>query len=148
MNWGGPVYGRYSIQCKCFIFLLFAYMRQCTMRQCTVCSFFTASWFSCAVKLYIRGIFSLCVYVQILTFNINIYAFSRHFYPKRLTIAFRLYIFINTCVSWESNPQPFAQLTQCSTTEPHSVPHRNTGTQEHTGTLCGSVYTNMCLLKY
>ncbi len=49
---------------------------------------------------------------------IYIYAFSRRFYPKRLTIAFRLYIFISTCVPWESNPQPFAQLTQCSTTEP------------------------------
>lgn len=44
-----PVYDRYSFQCKCFIFLLFAYMRQCTMRQCTTCSFFTASWFSCTV---------------------------------------------------------------------------------------------------
>ncbi len=50
---------------------------------------------------------------------IYIYAFSRRFYPKRLTIAFRLYIFISTCVPWESNPQPFAQQTQCSTTEPH-----------------------------
>ncbi len=44
---------------------------------------------------------------------IYIYAFSR------LTIAFRLYIFISTCVPWESNPQPFTLLTQCSTTEPH-----------------------------
>ncbi len=49
---------------------------------------------------------------------IYIYAFSRRFYPKRLTIAFRLYIFISMCVPWESNPQPFALLTQCSTTEP------------------------------
>ncbi len=47
-----------------------------------------------------------------------IYAFSRRFYPKRLTIAFRLYIFISMCVPWESNPLPFALLTQCSTTEP------------------------------
>ncbi len=47
-----------------------------------------------------------------------IYAFSRRFYPKRLTIAFRLYICISTWVPWESNPQPFAQLAQCSTTEP------------------------------
>ncbi len=47
------------------------------------------------------------------------YAFSRRFYPKRLTIAFRLYIFISTCVPWESNPQPFVLLKQCSTTEPH-----------------------------
>ncbi len=50
---------------------------------------------------------------------IYIYAFSRRFYPKRLTIAFRLYIFISICVPWESNPQPFALLTQCSPTEPH-----------------------------
>ncbi len=26
--------------------------------------------------------------------------------------------FFNTCVHWELNPQPFALLTQCSTTEP------------------------------
>ncbi len=31
--------------------------------------------------------------------------------------------FVSICVPWESNPQPFALLTQCSTTEPH----RNTG---------------------
>ncbi len=49
----------------------------------------------------------------------EVVTFSRRFYPKRLTIAFRLYIFISMCVPWESNPQPFALLTQCSTTEPH-----------------------------
>ncbi len=27
--------------------------------------------------------------------------------------------FVSICVPWESNPQPFALLTQCSTTEPH-----------------------------
>ncbi len=47
------------------------------------------------------------------------FTFIRCFYPKRLSIAFRLYIFISMCVLWESNPQPFAQLTQCSTTESH-----------------------------
>ncbi len=26
--------------------------------------------------------------------------------------------FVSTCVPWELNPQPFARLTQCSTTEP------------------------------
>ncbi len=66
-----------------------------------------------AALLKIFGI-SYCFAVKI-----YIYAFSRRFYPKRLTIAFRLYIFISTCVPWESNPQPFAQQTQCSTTEPH-----------------------------
>ncbi len=29
------------------------------------------------------------------------------------------YTFSLVCVFWESNPQPFALLTQCSTTEPH-----------------------------
>ncbi len=28
------------------------------------------------------------------------------------------FFFISMCVPWESNPQPFALLTQCSTTEP------------------------------
>ncbi len=57
--------------------------------------------------------------VWIITFTFYIYAFSRRFYPKRLTITFRLYIFISKCVPWESNPQPFALLTQCSATKPH-----------------------------
>ncbi len=34
--------------------------------------------------------------------------------------AFRLYIFVSM---WELNPQPFALLTQCSTTEPQE--HNN-----------------------
>ncbi len=50
---------------------------------------------------------------------IYIYAFIRHFYPKRLTVLFRLYIFfISKCVPWELNPQHLVLLTQCSTTEP------------------------------
>ncbi len=42
--------------------------------------------------------------------------------------AFRLYsfFFISMCVPWELNPQPFALLTQCTTTEP----------QEHFVILC------------
>ncbi len=69
-------------------------------------------------------LYSMCIFFPLTRFccvqiYIYIYAFSRRFYPKRITIAFRLYIFISTCVPWESNPQPFAQLTQCSTTEPH-----------------------------
>ncbi len=37
------------------------------------------------------------------------------------------FFFISMCVPWESNPQPFALLTKCSTTEPqehYSVPVR------------------------
>ncbi len=29
-----------------------------------------------------------------------------------------IHFFVSTCVPWELNPQPFALLTQCSTTEP------------------------------
>ncbi len=70
------------------------------------------------VKLDIKWFIIIYCYQQCITFIIIIYAFSRRFYPKRLTIAFRLYISISKCVPWESNPQPFAQLMQCSTTEP------------------------------
>ncbi len=29
-----------------------------------------------------------------------------------------IHFFVNTCVPWEFNPQPFALLTRCSTAEP------------------------------
>ncbi len=45
-------------------------------------------------------------------------AFSRPFYPKRLTVHSDYTFFFNSCVPWKLNPQPFAPLTQCSTTEP------------------------------
>ncbi len=37
---------------------------------------------------------------------IYIYAFSRRFYPKRLTLhsSYSFYIFISSCFPWESNP--------------------------------------------
>ncbi len=46
------------------------------------------------------------------------FSFTRHFYPKRLTVHSGYTTFSSVCVSWEFNPQPFALLTQCSTTEP------------------------------
>ncbi len=46
---------------------------------------------------------------------------------KRLTVHSGYTCFITMCVPWESNPQPFALLTQCSTTEPQEpLSHRNT----------------------
>ncbi len=47
-----------------------------------------------------------------------IYAFSRRFYPKRLTVHSGYTFSVSLCVPWELNPQRFALLTQCSTTEP------------------------------
>ncbi len=43
---------------------------------------------------------------------IYIYAFSRRFYPKRLTIAFRLYISISTCVPWELTRQEMEDILE------------------------------------
>ncbi len=116
-------------------------LQLCTDRNCVLC-----------IIVYIvpfrgKGIYihiHMCVYVYVyIHTHIHIYThtyihtftFSRRFYPKRLTIAFRLYIFISMCVPWESNPQPFALLTQCSTTEPH----RNTYIYIHT---CIYIYTH------
>ncbi len=47
-----------------------------------------------------------------------IYAFSRRFYPKRLTVHSGYTFSVSLCVPWELNPQRFELLTQCSTTEP------------------------------
>ncbi len=54
---------------------------------------------------------------------IYIYAFSRRFYPKRLTVHSGYTFFVSISVLWELNPQPFALLMQYSTTEPqeHSL---------------------------
>ncbi len=55
---------------------------------------------------------------------IYIYAFSRHFYPKRLTYAFSLYIFFFVSMrSLGIEPTTFALLTLCSN-------HWATGTQK------------------
>ncbi len=67
------------------------------------------------------------------------------FIQSDLQLQFRLYIFISKCVPWESNPQPFALLTQCSTTEPH----RNTCVLSCN--LCwnyfGAIFLKLALLK-
>ncbi len=54
------------------------------------------------------------------------FTFSRRFYPKRLTVhSGYTFFFISMCVPWELNPQPFALLTQCSTTEPQDIKNLN-----------------------
>ncbi len=49
--------------------------------------------------------------------HIYIYAFSRRFYPKRLTVHLGYTFFVSMC-SLGIEPTTFALLTQCSTTEP------------------------------
>ncbi len=53
---------------------------------------------------------------------IHIYAFSRRFYPKQLTVQSGYTFYYQYACSLGIDPQLFALLTQCSTTEP----------QEHT----------------
>ncbi len=73
----------------------------------------------------------MCNYITVTYENVNnyIYAFSRRFYPKRLTVHSGYTCFITMCVPWELNPQPFALLTQCSTTEPQD--HKGIVTSEY-----------------
>ncbi len=85
-------------------------------------------WFFCVLFCCFALRFFLCfVFMLFLAFEFGlivglhlhyIYAFSRHFYPKRLTVHSGYTCFISMCVPWELNPQPFALLTQCSTIEP------------------------------
>ncbi len=63
-------------------------------------------------------IFHFFIFFLFHLFTFTFYAFSRRFYPKRLTVHSGYTCFITMCVPWELNPQPFALLTQCSTTEP------------------------------
>ncbi len=49
---------------------------------------------------------------------IYIYAFSRRFYPKRLTVHSCYTYFCQYMCSLGIEPTTFALLTQCSTTEP------------------------------
>ncbi len=68
-----------------------------------------------AERLPSLGRYSRALHIYITFLN---YAFSRRFYPKRLTVHSGYTFFVSMCVAWELNSQPFALLTQCSTTEP------------------------------
>ncbi len=58
----------------------------------------------------------ICKHITSLLFT---FTFMQTLLSNATYSTFRLYIFfISMCVPWESNPQPFALLTQCSTTEP------------------------------
>ncbi len=48
-----------------------------------------------------------------------------------------IHFFVSMCVPWELNPQPFALLTQCSTTEP----------QEHQRISFGNFYMSVVILN-
>ncbi len=66
---------------------------------------------------------------------IYIYAFSRCFYPKRLTVHSGYTFIVSMCVPWDTI---FALLTQCSTTEP----------QEHWNKVFAIWHWGTLFLKY
>ncbi len=78
--------------------------------------YMTCFWWK-AWQMFVNRFFQT-VHLSDSAFLFYIYAFSRRFYPKGLTEHSGYTFIVSTCVPWESNPQPFALLTQCSTTEP------------------------------
>ncbi len=95
-----------------------------------------------SIILFIHSSNYISIHLSMLFYiYIYIYAFSRRFYPNWLTVYSGYFFFISMCVPWELNPQPFALLTQCSTTEP----------QEHyilisvfTSVYCSSTHVSFC----
>ncbi len=89
------------------------------------------SWYKAALTQFICILKSVIQIIVTWRYHkmqyIYMYAFSRRFYPKRLTVIqvihLYIYFFVSMCVPWELNPRPFALLTQCSN-------HWATGTQK------------------
>ncbi len=82
---------------------------------------------------------SVCISTAVYIY-IYIYAFSRRFYPKRLTyITFRLYIFFQYVCSLEIEPTTFALLTQCSN-------HWATGTHSLVPLKSGRDYSRVVII--
>ncbi len=60
-----------------------------------------------------------------LTFTFTFMHLADAFIQSDLQLHSGYTLIVSTCVPWELNPQPFALLTQCSTTEPHrNTEHR------------------------
>ncbi len=62
---------------------------------------------------------SLNILMMLFTFTFTFMHLADAFIQSDLQLHSGYTFFISMCVPWESNPQPFALLTQCSTTEPH-----------------------------
>ncbi len=105
--------GQFSQKCKHFLFQNLFFKTYCHFIMCFVIGWVPFPIYFHWIVMYTWG------------FLLNIYAFSRRFYPKRITVHSGYTFFLySVCVPWELNPQPFALLMQCSTTEPQE--HRNT----------------------
>ncbi len=57
-------------------------------------------------QLDVEDFIDLCAYQYIMHNTFYIYAFSRRFYPKRLTVHSGYTFIVSMCVPWELNPQP------------------------------------------
>ncbi len=81
---------------------------------------------SCFIKMVHMTCMNFSKYFKAIFFFFYIYAFSRRFYPKRLTVHSGYTCFVSMCVPWESNPQPLRCKRNALTTEPQEHFHRNT----------------------
>ncbi len=89
---------RSSLSSSCVLFLFHCHVASLSTQKHILCEWARHMWAVNHVRRHAFG--------SLFSFYIYIYAFSRRFYPKRLTIAFRLYIFISTCFPWKKSPSP------------------------------------------
>ncbi len=100
-----------TLHCRKVSFLQCCHMKifnKIFTKKCEGCTHFCEILYINVIIIQIQHTFIKYIYI---------YAFSRQFYPKRLTVHSG-YTFLSVCVPLELNPQPFALLTQCSPTEP------------------------------
>ncbi len=76
-------------------------MRTCLSQERLVAILFSLRYFRLGSSVHYT-----CTTHAPSTVYIHIYAFSKRFYPKRLTVHSGYTFFVSMCVPWESNPQP------------------------------------------
>ncbi len=108
------------------LFWVFYTLEEQSLQQYTFCTKglqFNRNWhkhFSahCELQKY-ASIPSLQRHCFILSHTFTFMHLADAFIQSDLQLHSGYTLTVSTCVPWESNPQPFALLTQCSTTEPH-----------------------------
>ncbi len=80
-----------TLHCSKVSFLQCCHMKRFNKiftKKCEGCTHFCEILYINVIIIQIQHTFIKYIYI---------YAFSRHFYPKRLTVTFRLYIFVSMC---------------------------------------------------
>ncbi len=76
--------------------------------------------YSAMIPVWSERIYSIQSALKCARRELKLYIFTfMHLADAFIQSDLQLHSGYTSCVPWESNPQPFALLTQCSTTEPH-----------------------------